>query len=213
MRKALCHVMLAAAVAATPLAQAAVNVVTTTQDYAAIAREIGGDRVTVAGIVPGNSDPHFLKPNRRARSCSRRRSTGAPGWTRAAAPVLKRGGSPNIVEGAGSGRRLDVELLEARFAAAQRGRRPRLRCPHPHSPINQRPSRAHCTGPGRPRGAVVPGPWRFQDRFRAGFTATRWSSGPRDAGPVAATGELLPIPEEGRHRMAGWLVNRSPAGE
>jgi ABC-type Zn uptake system ZnuABC Zn-binding protein ZnuA len=54
--------MLAAAAVGGAGAQAAVNVVATTQDYAAIARELGGDRVTVAGIVPGNSDPHFLKP-------------------------------------------------------------------------------------------------------------------------------------------------------
>lgn len=39
-----------------------VKVVTTTQDYAAIVRELGGDRVTATGIVPGSSDPHHLKP-------------------------------------------------------------------------------------------------------------------------------------------------------
>lgn len=43
-------------------ASAAVKVVTTMQDYAAIARELGGERVEVQGIVPGNSDPHFIKP-------------------------------------------------------------------------------------------------------------------------------------------------------
>ncbi len=43
-------------------AAATVKVVTTLQDYAAIARDLGGDRVEVQGIVPGNSDPHFIKP-------------------------------------------------------------------------------------------------------------------------------------------------------
>lgn len=50
------------AVAAPCAGQAAINVVTTTQDYAAIARELGGDRIVATGIVPGNSDPHHIKP-------------------------------------------------------------------------------------------------------------------------------------------------------
>ena len=43
-------------------AQAKINVVTTLQDYAAIAREIGGDRIEARAIVAGNADPHFIKP-------------------------------------------------------------------------------------------------------------------------------------------------------
>jgi zinc/manganese transport system substrate-binding protein len=39
-----------------------VNVVTTIQDYAAIVRDIGGDRVDVAAIVAGSADAHFVKP-------------------------------------------------------------------------------------------------------------------------------------------------------
>jgi len=50
------------AAAATVFAGDAVKVVTTLQDYAAIAREIGGDRLDVEAIVPGNADPHFIKP-------------------------------------------------------------------------------------------------------------------------------------------------------
>ena len=42
--------------------QATIKVVTTVQDYAAIARDIGGDRVAVETIVAGNSDAHFVKP-------------------------------------------------------------------------------------------------------------------------------------------------------
>jgi zinc/manganese transport system substrate-binding protein len=48
---------------ALPLAsEATVKVVTTVQDYAAIAREIGRDRVEVEAIVAGNADAHFIKP-------------------------------------------------------------------------------------------------------------------------------------------------------
>ncbi len=43
-------------------ADAAVKVVTTQETYAAIAREIGGDRVTASSIVPGAADAHFVKP-------------------------------------------------------------------------------------------------------------------------------------------------------
>ncbi len=39
-----------------------IQVVTTLQDYAAIASEIGGDRIEARAIVPGNADPHFIKP-------------------------------------------------------------------------------------------------------------------------------------------------------
>jgi len=42
--------------------EAAVKVVTTQETYAAIAREVGGDRVEAVAIVPGNADAHFVKP-------------------------------------------------------------------------------------------------------------------------------------------------------
>ncbi len=41
-------------------ALAKVNVVTTTQDPAAIVRAIGGDRVNVKGLAKGYQDPHFV---------------------------------------------------------------------------------------------------------------------------------------------------------
>jgi len=41
---------------------ATVKVVTSVQDYAAIARDIGRDRVVVEAIVAGNADAHFVKP-------------------------------------------------------------------------------------------------------------------------------------------------------
>jgi len=43
-------------------AAAKVHVVTTLQDYAAVAREIGGDRIEARAIIPGNADPHHIKP-------------------------------------------------------------------------------------------------------------------------------------------------------
>ena len=38
------------------------NVVTTTEDLAALVREVGGDRVTVDAIARGYQDPHFVEP-------------------------------------------------------------------------------------------------------------------------------------------------------
>jgi zinc/manganese transport system substrate-binding protein len=42
-------------------AQPKLNVITTTEDLAAIAREVGGDRVTVESIARGYQDPHFVE--------------------------------------------------------------------------------------------------------------------------------------------------------
>ncbi len=42
-------------------AQGKLNVVTTTEDLAAIAREVGGDRITVDSIAKGYQDPHFVE--------------------------------------------------------------------------------------------------------------------------------------------------------
>ena len=43
-------------------AQGKLNVVTTTEDSGAIAREIGGDKVTVTTLAKGYQDPHFVDP-------------------------------------------------------------------------------------------------------------------------------------------------------
>lgn len=51
---------LVVAVAGGGRADAAVQVVTTTTDLAAIAREVGGDRVEVTSIAAGFQDPHFV---------------------------------------------------------------------------------------------------------------------------------------------------------
>ena len=43
-------------------AQGTLNVVTTTEDSGAIAREIGGDKVSVTVLAKGYQDPHFVDP-------------------------------------------------------------------------------------------------------------------------------------------------------
>ena len=47
--------------ASAAFAQGKLNVVTTTEDLAAIAREGGGDRITVESIARGYQDPHFVE--------------------------------------------------------------------------------------------------------------------------------------------------------
>jgi zinc/manganese transport system substrate-binding protein len=60
----LIRVVAAAAVTALGAADAmaAVKVITTTEDLAAIVREIGGDKVSVESIARGYQDPHFVEP-------------------------------------------------------------------------------------------------------------------------------------------------------
>jgi zinc/manganese transport system substrate-binding protein len=43
-------------------ADAAINVVTTTEDLASIVKEVGGDKVSVDSIARGYQDPHFVEP-------------------------------------------------------------------------------------------------------------------------------------------------------
>src|SRR5262247_392019 len=43
-------------------AQGKLNVVATTEDLGSIAREIGGDKVTVTALARGYQDPHFVDP-------------------------------------------------------------------------------------------------------------------------------------------------------
>jgi zinc/manganese transport system substrate-binding protein len=43
-------------------AQGKLNVVTTTEDLGSLAREIGGDRVSVTALARGYQDPHFVDP-------------------------------------------------------------------------------------------------------------------------------------------------------
>ena len=45
-----------------PAADNKLNVMTTTEDLASIAREVGGDRINVDSIAKGYQDPHFVEP-------------------------------------------------------------------------------------------------------------------------------------------------------
>jgi ABC-type Zn uptake system ZnuABC Zn-binding protein ZnuA len=49
------------AITAAPSA-AALRVVATTEDLASLAREVGGDRITVVALAKGYQDPHFVDP-------------------------------------------------------------------------------------------------------------------------------------------------------
>jgi zinc/manganese transport system substrate-binding protein len=64
MSRSLAFVALAVALAAPGLADAAgkLNVVTTTEDLASLAREVGGDRIDVEALARGYQDPHFAEP-------------------------------------------------------------------------------------------------------------------------------------------------------
>jgi ABC-type Zn uptake system ZnuABC Zn-binding protein ZnuA len=53
---------LVAAALARPMALAPLEVVATTEDLAALTREIGGDRVKVTGLAKGYQDPHNVDP-------------------------------------------------------------------------------------------------------------------------------------------------------
>ena len=55
-------VILFTATAATTHAASKLNVVTSTQDLADLAREAGGDKVNVDAIAMGYQDPHFVEP-------------------------------------------------------------------------------------------------------------------------------------------------------
>jgi ABC-type Zn uptake system ZnuABC Zn-binding protein ZnuA len=54
-------IVLAAGLLAAPAAHAALNVVTTTEDLAALAREVGGDKIKVESLSRGYQDPHFVE--------------------------------------------------------------------------------------------------------------------------------------------------------
>src|SRR5262245_23728413 len=49
------------AIATTVQAQSKLNVMTTTEDLTAIAKEVGGDRITVESMARGYQDPHFVE--------------------------------------------------------------------------------------------------------------------------------------------------------
>ena len=46
---------------ASAAAQGKLNVIATTEDLASIAREVGGDRITIESLARGYQDPHFVE--------------------------------------------------------------------------------------------------------------------------------------------------------
>ena len=95
--------LLVACLGVPSFAGATVKVVTTLTDYAAIARDVGGDRVEVQAIVAGNADAHFIKPKPSyalmLRDADLFVSTGLDLelW---APVVVNKAGNRNIVDGA-----------------------------------------------------------------------------------------------------------------
>src|SRR5437867_7370635 len=59
--KRMLFVLLSVLAAAPAFAQGKLTVITTTEDLASIAREVGGDRVVVESISRGYQDPHFVE--------------------------------------------------------------------------------------------------------------------------------------------------------
>src|SRR5436190_19459598 len=60
--KRLLTLFLTLAVATTAFGAEKLKVVTATEDLASLAREVGGDHVTVSSIGKGYQDPHFIEP-------------------------------------------------------------------------------------------------------------------------------------------------------
>jgi zinc/manganese transport system substrate-binding protein len=92
--------------ALSPLAQAKkLNVITSTTDLAALAQEVGGDRISVDSIARGYQDPHFVeaKPSflLKLRNADLLVAVGLEleiGWL---PPLVTQSGNPRIQPGAG----------------------------------------------------------------------------------------------------------------
>jgi ABC-type Zn uptake system ZnuABC Zn-binding protein ZnuA len=61
MKLTILFVLTAVLAAAPSFGQGRLNVITTTEDLAAIAREVGGDHITVEAVARGYQDPHFVE--------------------------------------------------------------------------------------------------------------------------------------------------------
>jgi zinc/manganese transport system substrate-binding protein len=61
MKKFLCAAVMLAAVAVLPASAKKLNVITATTDLAALAAEVGGDKIAVESIARGYQDPHFVE--------------------------------------------------------------------------------------------------------------------------------------------------------
>jgi len=105
MLKKILGIAFAAALLAAPLASAKkLNVVTSTTDLAALAQEVGGDRINVESIAKGYQDPHFVeaKPSflLKLRQADLLISVGLEleiGWL---PPLITQSGNPRVQVGA-----------------------------------------------------------------------------------------------------------------
>src|SRR6186997_1073298 len=61
MKRMMSVLALAVLALAAPAGAQTLNVMTTTEDLASIAREVGGDRIVVDSIARGYQDPHFVE--------------------------------------------------------------------------------------------------------------------------------------------------------
>src|SRR5215510_2434114 len=59
--KLLATIGVALLLTSTGRAQGKLNVIATTEDLAAIAREVGGDHITIDSLAKGYQDPHFVE--------------------------------------------------------------------------------------------------------------------------------------------------------
>src|SRR3954451_23742527 len=50
------------AASVSPAFAAGLRIVATTEDLASLAREVGGDKITVVALAKGYQDPHFVDP-------------------------------------------------------------------------------------------------------------------------------------------------------
>src|SRR3954466_11678032 len=62
MRSVKLFLLLVLALPNAAFAQGKLNVVTTTEDLGSLAREVGGDKVSVTALAKGYQDPHFVDP-------------------------------------------------------------------------------------------------------------------------------------------------------
>lgn len=207
-------------------AEAVIKVVTTLQDYAAIARELGGERVEAQGIVPGCSDPHFVKPKPSyallLRDADLLVSTGLDLelWL----PVLEnKAGNRRILEGTAGYVSVSqgIELLEKPVSLSRAGGDVHVYGnPHIHtSPINARViARNIATGLCKVDSAGCPVYQKNLEAFQARLSEKLYGAdlvrllGAERLDSLAATGALVPfLAEQGlAERLGGWLGQARP---
>ncbi len=209
-----------------PAGAKTIHVVTTLSDYAAIAREIGGDRIEAKAIVPPAADPHFIKPKPSYALMLRKAdlfvSTGLDLelW----APVLvNKSGNHRIVDG-GPGyvsASHGIDLLQKPASLERSGGDIHI-YGNPHiqtSPINAMIiARNIATGLCKVDGEGCPVYTKnlqlFQDRLarRLYGDALVDLLGTDALNPLAAKGRLIPFLQEHglMDKLGGWLAEGLP---